>query len=149
MSGPTIYSLWIVGRNGGLLYSKDIQDTGNQHPLIDFNDKLRLASSWFGMCGISSQLSPQPGHQSGGVHVLQADTFDLFSYQTLTGTTFMMVTSPHHADALHLLKETVYGLYCDYVLKNPFYEADQVIKSSLFDARLVQELRRAPDATRL
>lgn len=143
--GPVIYSLWIVGRNGGLLYSKDIYENADRHPVIDFNDKLRLASSWFGMCGISSQLSPQPVHHVGGMHVLRADTFDLYSYQTLTGTTFMMVTSPHHKDAMNLLKDRVYVLYCDYVLKNPFYEADQVIKSSLFDAKLLQELGPSPE----
>jgi hypothetical protein len=31
----------------------------------------------------------------------------------------------------------VYDLYCDYVLKNPFHEMDQVIKSELFDSGLV------------
>lgn len=111
---------------------------------IDFNDKLRLASSWFGMCGISSQLSPQPlsSSSSGGMRVLRADTFDLHSYQTLTGTTFMMVTSPNYRNATGILKDTVYTLYCDYVLKNPFYEADQVIKSSLFDQKIVESLSR-------
>ena len=111
---------------------------------IDFNDKLRLASSWFGMCGISSQISPQPlGPEPGGVHVLKADTFDLHSFQTLTGTTFMMMTSRDYRDAVRLLQENVYRLYCDYVLKNPFYQADQVIKSSLFDSKLVQMLTQA------
>ncbi|KAI8109719.1 hypothetical protein M9434_000998 [Picochlorum sp. BPE23] len=140
-----IYSLWIVGRNGGLLFSKDIPGQKDSSTLgIDFNDKLRLASSWFGMCGISSQLSPQPlsPSSSGGIHVLKADTFDLHSYQTLTGTTFMMVTSPNYRNAASVLKDTVYKLYCDYVLKNPFYEADQVIKSSLFDQKIVESLSR-------
>lgn len=59
-----MYSLWIVGRNGGLLYSRVstisrclspasthswpsriVQDFW-QLPPIEFNDKLRLASSW-------------------------------------------------------------------------------------------------------
>lgn len=134
-----IYSFWIVGRNGGLLYTKDIQPSAAP---IDFNDKLRLASSWFGMCGISAQLAPEQSRGSplGGVHVLRADTFDLYSYQTMTGTTFMLVTSPGHTEALSLLQDQIYRLYCDYVLKNPFHEAEQVIKSDLFDAKLVELL---------
>ena len=32
---------------------------------------------------------------------------------------------------------SVYELYCDYVLKNPFHEMDQVIKSELFDQNLL------------
>lgn len=65
---PGIYSLWIVGRNGGLLYNRvrlvislrPVSATGFlldcraayatqdflQLPGLDFNDKLRLASSW-------------------------------------------------------------------------------------------------------
>lgn len=62
---PAMYSLWIVGRNGGLLYSRvrairfwpshlppclthspeRVQDFLPLPP-IEFNDKLRLASSW-------------------------------------------------------------------------------------------------------
>ena len=35
----------------------------------------------------------------------------------------------------------VYRVFCDYVLKNPFYDADQVIKSELFDKNLVTVLQ--------
>ncbi|KAG7670994.1 hypothetical protein Ndes2526B_g01239 [Nannochloris sp. 'desiccata'] len=126
-----IYSLWIVGRNGGLLYNRDFV----QMPPVDFNDKLRLASSWFGMCGISAQLSPVPG--GGGIQLLQADGFDLHSFHTLTGVTFMMVTEPSTTESTEILRTTVYDLFCDYVQKNPFHETDQVIKSELFDTNLV------------
>ncbi|KAI3426462.1 hypothetical protein D9Q98_008829 [Chlorella vulgaris] len=128
---PAMYSLWIVGRNGGLLYSRDFLPL----PPIEFNDKLRLASSWFGMCGIAAQLSPVP--DSSGIQLMQADTFDLHSFHTLTGTTFMLLTEPHTPDATELLRTTVYELYCDYVLKNPFHEMDQVVKSELFDHNLL------------
>ena len=127
-----IYALWIVGRNGGLLYSRvsspvclklpsgcAVRPCGHlsslfglaralppqdfvQLPPVDFNDKLRLASSWFGMCGISSQLSHVPG--STGIQALQADTFDLHSFHTLTGTTFMMFTEPNTQEAAELLR---------------------------------------------
>lgn len=75
-----------------------------QIPPVDFNDKLRLASSWFGMCGISAQLSPVPG--GGGITLLQADGFDLHSFHTLTGVTFMMVTEPNTNESTEILKTT-------------------------------------------
>jgi trafficking protein particle complex subunit 4 len=75
-----------------------------QLPPIDFNDKLRLASSWFGMCGIASQLSPTPG--GGGIQVLHAGSFDLHSFHTLTGTTFMMITEPGTQDSPDILRST-------------------------------------------
>ncbi|KAK2077113.1 hypothetical protein QBZ16_004747 [Prototheca wickerhamii] len=74
---PGIYSLWIVGRNGGLLYNR-----------------------------------------------------------TLTGTLFMLLTAPGTADAADTLRGPIYDLYTDYVLKNPFHEMDQVVKSDLFDSHL-------------
>lgn len=124
MPAREIFSLWIVGRNGGLLYSKvrgifmkqtaarwqlscspplahAVQDFV-QLPPIDFNEKLRLASSWFGMCGISAQLSPVP--DGSGIQLLQADTFDLHSFHTPTGTTFMMVAEPNTPEAADMLR---------------------------------------------
>jgi len=71
---------------------------------IEFNDKLRLASSWFGMCGISAQLSPVAGGH--GIQAMHADTFDLHSFHTLTGTTFMMVTEPNTPDVIEVLRNT-------------------------------------------
>jgi hypothetical protein len=69
---------------------------------MDFNDKLRLASSWFGMCGISAQLSPVPG--STGIQTMEADTFHLHSFHTVTGTTFMMIAEPGTGEAAELLR---------------------------------------------
>jgi len=153
-------------RNDELMTLQDVQEVVP----VDFNDKLRLASSWFGLCGIAKEISPQPN--SDGIEVLHADTFDLHSFHTLTGTTFMLVTTPNFPHGGNILSDrcvcfncvvftslrlllrmfrhktiicdeycSVYRLYCDYVLKNPFYEADQVIKSELFDRHVVTALR--------
>jgi trafficking protein particle complex subunit 4 len=108
-------------------------------PPIDFNDKLRLASSWFGMCGISAQLSPSL--QSSGIQIMQAEGFDLHSFQTLTGVIFMMLTQPHTPEAADILRTIVYELYCDYIMKNPFHEVDQVVKSELFDTNLINKMK--------
>jgi hypothetical protein len=50
-------------------------------------------------------------------------------------------THPAHA---HSPLRRVYELYCDYVLKNPFYEIEQVIKCELFDENVEAMLRRYP-----
>ena len=59
------------------------------------------------MCGISAQLSPVPG--GAGIQILQADGFDLHSFHTLTGTTFMMVTEPNTQESAEILR-TTYGI---------------------------------------
>lgn len=38
--------------------------------------------------------------------LLQADTFDLHSFHTLTGTTFMLLAEPQTPDAAELLRTT-------------------------------------------
>lgn len=38
--------------------------------------------------------------------LLQADTFDLHSFHTLTGTTFMLLAEPQTPDAVELLRTT-------------------------------------------
>ena len=37
---------------------------------------------------------------------MQADTFDLHSFHTLTGTTFVALTQPHTPEATELLRTT-------------------------------------------
>ncbi|RMZ56747.1 hypothetical protein APUTEX25_002836 [Auxenochlorella protothecoides] len=74
------------------------------------------------------------------IKLMQADNFDLHSFQTLTGTMFMMITQPNTPESAETLRGPVYELYADYVLKNPFHEMDQVIKAELFDSHLVATL---------
>ena len=40
------------------------------------------------------------------LQLMQADTFDLHSFHTLTGTTFMLLAEPHTPDAAELLRST-------------------------------------------
>ncbi|PNX80094.1 trafficking protein particle complex subunit 4-like protein, partial [Trifolium pratense] len=74
-----IYSLYIINKSGGLIYYKDYGSAGR----MDTNDTLRVASLWHSMHAISQQLSPVSG--CSGIELLQADTFDLHCFQSLTG----------------------------------------------------------------
>lgn len=53
---------------------------------MDTNDSFRVASLWHSMHAISQQLSPVSG--CAGIELLQADTFDLHCFQSLTGIIF-------------------------------------------------------------
>jgi trafficking protein particle complex subunit 4 len=48
---------------------------------------------------------------------------------------FIVVADPTQAGLDMLLRKT-YGLYADYVLKNPFYGLDMPIRCELFDVHL-------------
>ncbi|XP_038988838.1 trafficking protein particle complex subunit 4-like isoform X1 [Phoenix dactylifera] len=143
-----IYSLFIINKSGGLIFYKDYGSAGR----MDTNDSLRLASLWHSMHAISQQLSPTTG--CSGIELLQADTFDLHCFQSLTvsqttqrkgkkqyGTKIFVVCEPSTLHMEGLLK-VIYELYTDYVLKNPFYEMEMPIRCELFDVNLSQAIQK-------
>lgn len=97
------------------------------------NEKIFLASMFYPLFAIASQLSPEP--RCSGIEVLEADTFRLYCYQTLTGVKFMIVAEPSQPGMEILLKK-VYELYADYALKNPFYSLEMPIRCELFETHL-------------
>lgn len=52
-------------------------------PKMTTNEKIFLASLFYPLFAIASQLSPEA--KSSGIEVLEADTFKLHCFQTLTG----------------------------------------------------------------
>lgn len=97
------------------------------------NEKIFLASMFYPLFAIASQLSPEP--KSSGIEILEADTFKLNCFQTLTGVKFMVVSETTQIGMDVLLKR-IYELYADYVLKNPFYSLEMPIRCELFDTNL-------------
>nr|XP_018902881.1 PREDICTED: trafficking protein particle complex subunit 4 [Bemisia tabaci] len=102
-------------------------------PKMTTNEKIFLASMFYPLFAMAAQLSPEP--KSSGIEMLEADTFKLHCYQTLTGVKFMVVAEPSQAGLDSLLKK-MYELYADYALKNPFYSLDMPIRCELFDTNL-------------
>eukprot|EP01059_Diplonema_ambulator_P016378 TRINITY_DN2783_c0_g1_i4.p1 TRINITY_DN2783_c0_g1~~TRINITY_DN2783_c0_g1_i4.p1 ORF type:complete len:112 (+),score=6.07 TRINITY_DN2783_c0_g1_i4:171-506(+) len=99
-----------------------------------------------GMHAISKEFAPQvPGlsvdpNDCGGIEVIEADGFKFFCFESATGIKFLCSTEPSVHNATNFL-ESVYILYSDYVLKNPFYEVDQFgigqpIRVDRFDIKL-------------
>ncbi|BBH06457.1 SNARE-like superfamily protein [Prunus dulcis] len=127
----------------GSIYSGFIAESGlkdyGSSGRMDTNDSLRVASLWHSMHAISQQLSPISG--CFGIELLQADTFDLHCFQSLTGTKFFVVCEPGTQHMEGLLKH-IYELYTDYVLKNPFYEMEMPIRCELFDINLTQAIQK-------
>ncbi|XP_070498978.1 trafficking protein particle complex subunit 4-like [Chironomus tepperi] len=102
-------------------------------PRMTTNEKIFLASMFYPLFAIASQLSPEP--KSSGIQILEADTFRLHCFQTLTGVKFMVVAEPIQTGVEALLKK-IYELYSDYALKNPFYSLEQPLRCELFDQNL-------------
>jgi hypothetical protein len=136
---PGVHSVWVINKSGGLVYQKNYADV----PGIDTNETLRLASIWHSLHAISAQLSPVEG--CTGIELLETEHFDLRCIQTATGTKFFVTASPRTIGLDQLLR-TVYDLYGDYVMKNPFYELEMPIRCELFDQNLAYAVRALNNA---
>lgn len=101
------------------------------------NERIYLASMFYPLFAIASQLSPEP--KSSGIEVLEADTFRMHCFQTLTGVKFMVVADSLQV-GIDLLLRKIYELYSDFVLKNPFYSLEMPIRCELFDRNLKEVL---------
>lgn len=136
---PGVHSIWVINKSGGLVYQKSYADV----PAIDTNETLRLASIWHSLHAISAQLSPVEGCL--GIELLETQNFDLRCVQTVTGTKFFVTASPKTPGLANLL-HAVYDLYCDYVMKNPFYELEMPIRCELFEQNVQYAVRATNNA---
>lgn len=94
--GHVLTSINGVTVNGSTLEDgrnvKEIIENADEFPLtlkfarpkMTTNEKIFLASMFYPLFAIASQLSPEP--KSSGIEILEADTFKLQCFQTLTGT---------------------------------------------------------------
>ncbi|KAI8823422.1 Sybindin-like protein [Fimicolochytrium jonesii] len=134
-----LHALLIINKAGGLIYNRDFTDGLAK---LTTNEYLVMAGTFHGVHAITSRISPVPG--SSGMEVLEADTFRIFCFQTLTGVKFLLITDPLQPYADNMSRK-VYELYGDFVMKNPFYNPEMPIRIELFDAN-VQKLAKQLNA---
>ncbi|KAF7987297.1 hypothetical protein HCN44_003059 [Aphidius gifuensis] len=137
--------------NGNLVIGKELEDGKDVFEMLDdeknypinlkfsrskmtTNEKIFLASMFYPLFAIASQLSPEP--RCSGIEILEADTFRLYCYQTLTGVKFMVVAEPTQP-GMDILTKRIYELYADFALKNPFYSLEMPIRCELFETNLI------------
>ena len=129
--------LFIVNKHGSLVYSKVFS---SQLTNFDSNSLITSASSFHSMHAISAQVTPQSlvgkNADTGlldGITELVADTFVLKSLQTQTGVKMIVASEVANAPAQNDFLQKVNQAYADFVSKNPYQEAEQPIKSNLYD----------------
>ncbi|KAE9362484.1 hypothetical protein PF008_g29 [Phytophthora fragariae] len=143
-----LHSLYIINKAGGLIYQQDLSPAA---PKLSSNDHLRLGSTFHSMHAITALAAPTA---SGGIDSLETGSFRLQCLQTPTGIKFFITAALGTPD-LDVALQTVYELYVDYVLKNPFYELEMPIRCSLFNTGLksfvdkfnLESSRRRPQAS--
>jgi hypothetical protein len=134
-----ITSLYVVNKSGSLIYYREfIKRSG----LTD-NDHIRLASTFFSINQMAIKSGPC---KSNGIQCLRSSTVVVQCLTSLTGMSFFAIAPAGGSQRrLEALLRQIYALYTDYVLKNPFYELDQAVRSqgrgALFDKEIDRLLR--------
>jgi hypothetical protein len=146
VSSTVIYSMYIINKAGGLIYQKDFSAV----PKLQGNDYLRLAGTFHALHAITSKginiqpIDNNPTKSSSnslpvnsGITSMVTSDFRLQCFQSLTGIKFLLIASPSYSfNALQSILQSIYSFYCDYVLKNPFYELEMPIRVEQFDQKL-------------
>ncbi len=101
-------------------------NAGQSHSI---NDMLRIASTFHSIHEISKQMAPVRG--CTGIQRIETSSFALYSLCSLTGVKFVITSTPD-TQGVEKIAASIYEMYADYVLKNPFYELDQPIHVQLF-----------------
>ncbi|KAF5377081.1 hypothetical protein D9757_007733 [Collybiopsis confluens] len=128
-----IFGLWVINKAGGLVYQRTFADGLAQ---LTSNEYLILAGTLHGIHAITSRLSPIPG-QCSGAQVIEGETFKLNVLLTLTGTKFVLLTSPAEPTAaIDTLLQKIYTAYSEKVMQNPFHTPEMPIRSEAFDMSL-------------
>ncbi|KAJ2781424.1 hypothetical protein H4R18_002901 [Coemansia javaensis] len=135
-----IHAIYIINRSGGLIYSRDFS---GQVAQLSSNEALIFAGTFHGIHALAARVSPalKPGATRDlGIQSIDTKSFRVHCYQTPTGIKFIAVTDLLRTSLADVLART-YRLYCDYVLKNPFYSLEMPIRSDMFDATLAQAVK--------
>ncbi|GAM20290.1 hypothetical protein SAMD00019534_034650, partial [Acytostelium subglobosum LB1] len=135
----SIYSLYILNKAGTLIFQNDYSNGAEK---LSHNAYISLGSTFHGLHAISSNLSPTGS--SSGIEVIETETFKLQCYQTHTGMKFYAIADPNRSNLEETL-HSIYELYTDYVLKNPFYELEMSIRCDLFDYKLNRLIKGTND----
>ncbi|PKI83562.1 hypothetical protein MVES_002714 [Malassezia vespertilionis] len=127
-------SLWIINKAGGLVFQSEhfqYPHKANEETELSSNDYLVLAGTLHGIHAISARITPTPGKVCAGLEVLEADNLLIHVKMTETDRT--------HANPGKTLEDS-YGLYVDYVMKDPFYIAEMPIRVEAFERKVADLL---------
>lgn len=140
----SVYSLYVNNKHGTLIYQRNFSSAIK----LTANDKIILASTFHGLSGIAAQLTPTQLLSSRsssqldflkhrGITNIQAGSFALHCFHTLTGFKFFLVVSSTLSSQISEVQlRKTYELFCDYVLKDPFHDMDMPVRCEPFDREI-------------
>jgi hypothetical protein len=107
--------------------------TARLNPLKPPSQNQRLSSG-------APNAPPSRPDPPSGLEVMETENFRLQCFNTLTGIKFLLFTDTAQANVDVTIRR-IYELYCDYVMKNPFYQLEMPVRCDMFDRKLLSYIR--------
>ncbi|SBT34513.1 trafficking protein particle complex subunit 4, putative [Plasmodium ovale wallikeri] len=138
-----MYSLYVNNQHGTLVYQKHF----SEEIKLNSNEEIRLASMLHGISTISEKInvhSPLNEKKNNifkslekkGIETIEGDGFKIQCYDTLTGIKIFIVYKDDLNIEFATYLKRVHELYSDIILKNPFYDIDMPIRSTVFNENI-------------
>ncbi|KYR02327.1 hypothetical protein DLAC_01158 [Tieghemostelium lacteum] len=87
-------------------------------------------------------ISPKPMDPKTGFHCFKTSAYKLHYYETLSCIKFIVLTDPNTPDLREELKKIYSSIFVEYVIKNPLYQPNTVVKSEMFINQLNQHIKQ-------
>lgn len=127
--------VYLINSSGSLMYSYSTIKN------LDSNDHIALASTYFSLSIMSNECSPREPCTSG-LREIGTTAGSIACLETPTGIRLIAAAAKHVPIVrLHQFLRDLYRLYADFVVKNPFFVPNQLIRAAKFEKgvqRLVQ-----------
>ncbi|KAA0152905.1 hypothetical protein FNF27_00118 [Cafeteria roenbergensis] len=129
------YSVYVINKSGSISYERWVSPL--PAPETTANDHIRMASTLHTVYNMAAQVAPEG---TSGIREVRTSAVTIFTLPTPTGITFVVTAPPDTrvkvADAAVLFRR-LYRSYADIILKDPFANPDQPIRSADFTAAVV------------
>lgn len=144
----SVYAVYIVSKSGSLLYQVDSASPDSPLSPQTSNDYLVIAGNLHGIHTIASKLTPSGASRTQpttaatsnintesnktGLRVVYTDDFAIHLHQTVTGLKIIIISQSNVDDSIiGNIQIKIWNDYCDYVMKNPFYNIGMPIRVGL------------------
>jgi Transport protein particle (TRAPP) complex subunit len=137
-----VYELFIINAPGKCLYYEDY--IGN-NTLEKINNEKSEQDRLKNIHGIAQAIK----HFAKGLSPSPINNFKSFSttkykyniFESASSLRFVLLTSVDETDYTELLRYIYSNLYLEYVVRNPLYEKDSVITSTIFKEKLREAMK--------
>eukprot|EP01132_Coremiostelium_polycephalum_P001340 gene1340-1692_t len=134
-----IYSIYIFNKEGLCLYYEEWNKKNPSQNQAE--DQKLLFGMIYSLKSFLTKSSPKPLDPKTGFHCLKTSAYKLHFYETLSCLKFIILTDPNTPDLREDLKRIYSNIYVEYVIKNPLYQPNTVIKCEMFISQLNQLIR--------